>query len=226
MLQIITLLLSVMYNSSVCGNTAPYGSWCLPRPCLKGALSYQWAQQIISSRLHYSQLTIRCSHILSGARLLQTSWLRTAALKVCVQLNGGGMWNEVWSLLYADMNKSKVGRTSSSRLEPGLQPHTHMVRGHEVQKVPVVGVEGHDVMDSFTGRQLEGPLIGQGHVRQESQLWSTDTRAEDRGWSCRIGNRCKTNTFWGKMCTRKSQLSRCLLHTQKKNLPNNETCSM
>ena len=45
-----------------------------------------------------------------------------------------------------------------------------MVRGHEIKEVAVVGVEGHDVVDCFAGGQLQSPLTGQGHVRQEGQL--------------------------------------------------------
>ena len=47
---------------------------------------------------------------------------------------------------------------------------SYMVRGHEIKVVAVVGVEGHDVMDRLAGWQLQCPLIGQGHVRQEGQL--------------------------------------------------------
>lgn len=46
----------------------------------------------------------------------------------------------------------------------------YVVRGHDIKKVAVVGVEGHDVVDGFAGWQLRGPLTGQGHVREEGQL--------------------------------------------------------
>lgn len=63
---------------------------------------------------------------------------------------------------------------------------SYMVRGHEIKVVAVVGVEGHDVMDRLAGRQLQCPLIGQGHVRQEGQLWGGD---ESRGH--RLDRRCR-----------------------------------
>lgn len=53
-----------------------------------------------------------------------------------------------------------------------------MVRGHEIKEVAVAGVKGHDVVDCLAGRQLQCPLVGQGHVRQEGQLCE-DIRAED-----------------------------------------------
>lgn len=77
-------------------------------------------------------------------------------------------------LLHADMNKSvtEVRRESTNvlRPEPRRQPHSYMARGHEIKEVAIVGVEGHDVVDRFAGWQLQCPLIGQGHVRQEGQL--------------------------------------------------------
>lgn len=45
-----------------------------------------------------------------------------------------------------------------------------MVRGHEIKVVAVIGVKGHEVVHRFTGWQLERPLVGQGHVRQEGEL--------------------------------------------------------
>lgn len=45
-----------------------------------------------------------------------------------------------------------------------------MVRGHEIKVVAVAGVKGHEVVDRLTGWQLERPLVGQGHVRQEGEL--------------------------------------------------------
>lgn len=76
--------------------------------------------------------------------------------------------------LHAHMNKSatemEADQQTVSRQEPRPQPHSYMVRGHEVKEVAVVGVEGHDVVDCFAGWQLQCPLTGQGHVRQEGQL--------------------------------------------------------
>lgn len=72
-------------------------------------------------------------------------------------------------LLHANMNKS-VTEVGGINREPRLQPHSYMVRGHDIKEVSVVGVEGHDVVDCFAGGQLQCPLIGQGHVRQEGQL--------------------------------------------------------
>lgn len=46
-----------------------------------------------------------------------------------------------------------------------------MVRGHEIKVVAVAGVQGHEVVHRLTGWQLERPLVGQGHVRQEGELW-------------------------------------------------------
>lgn len=40
-----------------------------------------------------------------------------------------------------------------------------MMRGHDIKKVAVVGIEGHDVVYCFVGSQLQHPLIGRGHVR-------------------------------------------------------------
>lgn len=45
-----------------------------------------------------------------------------------------------------------------------------MMRGHDVQVVPVVGVEGHDGVDRLAGWKLERPLVGRGHVGREGQL--------------------------------------------------------
>lgn len=47
---------------------------------------------------------------------------------------------------------------------------SYMVRGHEIKEVPVVGVKGHDMVDGLAGWQLQCPLIGHGHVRQQGQL--------------------------------------------------------
>lgn len=44
------------------------------------------------------------------------------------------------------------------------------MRSHDIKEVAVTGVEGHDVVDRFAGGQLQCPLIGEGHVRQEGQL--------------------------------------------------------
>lgn len=72
------------------------------------------------------------------------------------------------------MNKQVIEvRRIDRRLNTGgqlLQPHSYMVRGHEIKEVAVAGVEGHDVVDRFDSWQLQCPLISQGHVRQEGQL--------------------------------------------------------
>lgn len=47
---------------------------------------------------------------------------------------------------------------------------THVMGGHDVQVVPVVGVEGHDRVDRLAGRQPQRPLAGRGHVGREGQL--------------------------------------------------------
>lgn len=46
-----------------------------------------------------------------------------------------------------------------------LQVYPYMMRGHDIKKVAVVGIEGHDVVYCFVGSQLQHPLIGCGHVR-------------------------------------------------------------
>ena len=50
------------------------------------------------------------------------------------------------------------------------------MRRHEIKEVAVVRIEGHDGVDRLAGRELEGPLIGQGEVLQEGQLWNQTTR--------------------------------------------------
>lgn len=56
-----------------------------------------------------------------------------------------------------------------------------MVGGHEIKVVAVAGVQGHDVVDRFAGWELQGPLIGQGHIRQEGQLRETH-RSKGHAW--------------------------------------------
>ncbi len=82
------------------------------------------------------------------------------------------MGSDCCHYLHAHMNKSatEADQQTVLRLEPRPQPHSYVVRGHEVKEVAVVGVEGHDVVDRFAGWQLQCPLTGQGHVRQEGQL--------------------------------------------------------
>lgn len=100
---------------------------------------------------------------------------------VCVQLNWGEiqwMWNKVrllliWFFSMLVWINQGVEENKQTHWDWSLRPqtHTYMVRGHEIKVVAVVGVEGHDVVDRFAGWQLQRPLIGQGHVRQEGQLW-------------------------------------------------------
>lgn len=58
-----------------------------------------------------------------------------------------------------------------------------MVGGHEIKIGPVIGIQGHDVVDRFAGRQLEGPLTGRRHVWSESHLRSTSVVALQNGRS-------------------------------------------
>lgn len=70
------------------------------------------------------------------------------------------------------MKKKVTGvRGINRRLNTALlQPHSYVVRGHEIKEVAVAGVEGHDVVDRFDSWQLQCPLISHGHVRQEGHL--------------------------------------------------------
>lgn len=58
------------------------------------------------------------------------------------------------------------------QLETGGCPqlNAYMVRGHEIKEVPVAGVEGHDMVDSFACCQLQCPLTGHSQVWPEGQL--------------------------------------------------------
>lgn len=90
--------------------------------------------------------------------------MHVAAKYVCVQLNWGegdsleAKWGLIVAnlvLFHADMNKSvtELEENKESRWDWSWHTarYTHMVRGHEVQVVSVVGVEGHDVVDRFAG---------------------------------------------------------------------------
>lgn len=96
---------------------------------------------------------------------------------VCIQLRGEMRWDSLdvkWGLTvaYVVQTNQWVEDNKQTHRDWTLYPqsHTHMVRGHEIKIVAVIGVEGHDVVDRFAGWQLQSPLIGQGHVRQEGQL--------------------------------------------------------
>lgn len=129
--------------------------------------------------------------------------------------------NEVWlQLLWFSLMPTWINHwqrwresTNISRLECPLQLYSYMVRGHEIEKVPVVGVEGHDVVDWFAGWQLQCPLISHGHVRQEGQLWKRHKggdREEDACWitvSEQVQNGA-INIF----PQRKFSFTNCLLH--------------
>ena len=59
------------------------------------------------------------------------------------------------------------------------------MRRHEIKEVAVIRIEGHDGVDRLAGWELEGPLIGQGEVLQEGQLWNQTTRVRQRtGYRC------------------------------------------
>lgn len=95
---------------------------------------------------------------------------------VCsAELRSRGFWLLVLWFLSTPPGINQPGRWGAEDQQtPRLLPRSYMVGGHEIKVVAVAGVEGHDVVDGFAGGQPQRPLVGQGHVRQEGQLWKSE----------------------------------------------------
>lgn len=168
------------------------------------------------SRTAWSAATCSCHISMTVMKCIGLEMQHRSLLEVCLRhryvtvqqigvSNIHQMWNEFWLRLLwfffmpAWITQWQKWRESTNilGLELSLQPHSYMVRGHEIKKIPVFGVEGHDVMNGFTGWQLQCPLVSQGHVREEGQLWKKQegNRAQNVCWITVLEHMQKGATF-------------------------------